>query len=77
MDLAYLQTGINGVLFRLLNFKYLYFLGYKINAVYLSVSYFQQYLGGVQSYSPGTSVNTVLHYFHILLNFCQNESCLR
>ena len=29
-----------------------------------------------QFYSSGTSVNTVLHYYHIMLSFCQRNSVL-
>ena len=31
---------------------------------------------GVEFYAPGTSVITVLHYYHIVLNFCQMNSVL-
>ena len=30
----------------------------------------------VQFYAPGTSVIMVLHYYHIVLNFCQMNSVL-
>ena len=30
----------------------------------------------VQFYAPGTSVIIVLHYYHIVLNFCQRNSVL-
>ena len=29
---------------------------------------------GVQFYAPGTSVITVLHYYRVVLNFCQMSS---
>ena len=31
----------------------------------------------VQSYAPSTSVITVLHYYHIVLNVCQINSVYR
>ena len=44
----------------------LYFKGFIFSTVFL--------LG--QFYSPGTSVNTVLHYYHIMLSFCQTNLVL-
>ena len=44
----------------------LYFKGFIFSTVSL--------LG--QFYSPGTSVNTVLHYYHVKLNFCWTNRVL-
>ena len=84
MDLAYLQSGISEVFFWVLNFENLYFWGVLLTAavffglfdkccifkcfIFLTVLFL------VQFYAPGTSVITVLHYYHILLNFCQMNS---
>ena len=87
MDLAYLQTRISGVYFGVLNFENLYFLGYWSQLLYFlgllnkrcilkcficSTAFFW-----FQFYSPCASVIMGLHYYHIMLDFCEVNSVLR
>ena len=86
VDLAYIQAGISGVLFWVLNFENLYFLGTghsccifmgsQINDIFLSVLCLERYFYA-QFYSPGTSANTALHYYHLVVNFRKINCVLR
>ena len=87
MDLAYLQTGISGVFFWVLNFENLYFFGYWSQLLYffgllnksciLKCFIFSTVFFCVQFYSPGVSMIMGLHYYRIMLDFCEMNSVLR
>ena len=84
VDLAYLQTGISGVFLGVLNFENLYFLGVLVTApvffgllnkrcilksfICSTVSFWFQF------YSPGASIIIGLHYYPIILDFCEMNS---
>ena len=70
VDLAYLQTGISGAFFWILNFESLYFLILVTGTVfswavkqmlYFEVFYIYNRIFSVQFYSSDTSVSTVFH----------------
>ena len=94
VDLAYLQTGINGVFLGVLNFKNLYFYstGHSccIFIVLVTAAVFFGFLNkscilkcfmfstvGSSFYSPSASIIMGLHYYHIMLDFCEMNSVLR
>ena len=80
MDLAYLQTGISGLFLGFELQKHVSFRGEliidvvfwgacQIFAVSLSVFFFLTVHFGSSFIHQLTSVNTVLHYYHTVLNF--------
>ena len=81
--MAYLQTGISGVYFWVLNFQNLYFLasghsccifGLLNKNCILKCFIFSIVFLGVQFYSRGSSIIMGLHYCHIMLDFCERNS---
>ena len=84
VDVAYLQTGISRVFLGVLNLKILYFFGYWSQLLYffgllnksciLKCFIFSTVFIWVQFYSPGASVVMGLHYYHIMLDFCEMNS---
>ena len=87
MNLAYLQTGISGVFFGVLNFKNLYFLGtghscciffglLQNKSCILKCFIFSAVFFWVQFYPPGASIIIGLHYYHIMLDFCEMYSVI-
>ena len=87
MDLAYLQTGISGVFWGVLNFENLYFVEYLSPLLYffgllnktciLKCFIFSTVFFWVQFYSPGASMIMGLHYYHIMLDFCELNSVFK
>ena len=79
MDLAYLKTGISGVLFGVLNFESLYFLGtgysccifrvVKLKLFFKVFHVFNTILG--PALFTRCFNNHGLHYYHIMLDFCE------
>ena len=82
--MAYLQREISGVFFWVLNFENLYFLGTGHSccilfgllnkSCILKCFIFSTVFFWVQFYSPGASIIMGLHYYHIMLDFCEMNS---
>ena len=82
--MAYLQTGISGMFSWVLNFENLYFFGYWSQPLYffglqnrsciLKCFIFSTVFFRVQFYSPGASIIMGLHYYHVILDFCEMNS---
>ena len=88
VDLAYYRQISVEYFLWVLNFENLYFFGYCLlvtAAVFFGLlkkcciskcCIFSKVFFWVQFYSLGTSINTVLHYYHIVLNFYQMNNVL-
>ena len=86
LQIATYQTnpGISRVLFWVLNFENLYFFGYWSQLLYffglsdksciLKYFIFSTVFFGFQFYSPSASIIMGLHYYHIMLDFCEMNS---
>ena len=78
--MAYLQPGIRGVYFWLLNYIFCVlvtaavFFGLLNKNCILKCFIFAMVFLGVQFYSPGASIIMSLHYCHIMLDFCKMNS---
>ena len=89
LQIATHQTnpGISGVFLGVLNFDNLYFFGYWPQLLYflellnksciLKCFIFSTVFFGVEFYSPIASIIMGLHYYHIMLYFCEMNGVLR